>query len=98
MLLSPQFLAIADEAFLRDAIKYGRPGTPMSGWGEIAGGPLSEDDVGHLVAYIGQWRTDLMPELGGEHTGQAQRGEPVYAVYCASCHGDTGEGKTALKQ
>ena len=72
----PQFLAVADEDFLRDAIKYGRPGTPMSGWGEVAGGPLSEDDVGHLVAYIEQWRTDLMPVIGGEHMGEAQRGEP----------------------
>jgi mono/diheme cytochrome c family protein len=35
------------------------------------------------------------PEASG---GNAERGAPLYATYCASCHGPTGDGDGALAQ
>ena len=33
-------------------ITYGRPGTPMQGWGVAGGGPLNDQSIADLVAYI----------------------------------------------
>ena len=38
-LSNAHFLASASDEFLRLSTIYGRPGTPMSPWGEVQGGP-----------------------------------------------------------
>jgi mono/diheme cytochrome c family protein len=46
-------------------ITYGRPGTPMSAWGIDGGGPMNDQQVDSLVAYIGSIqiaREDCAPE------------------------------------
>ncbi len=35
-----------------DIITYGRPGTPMQGWGVAGGGPLNAQSISDLVAFI----------------------------------------------
>jgi mono/diheme cytochrome c family protein len=37
---------------MSDIITYGRPGTPMQGWGIAGGGPLNDQGVADLVAFI----------------------------------------------
>ncbi len=37
---------------ISDIITYGRPGTPMQGWGIAGGGPLNDQGVADLVAFI----------------------------------------------
>jgi mono/diheme cytochrome c family protein len=37
---------------VRDILVYGRPGTPMPAWGVEGGGPLTEQQIDELVAYI----------------------------------------------
>jgi mono/diheme cytochrome c family protein len=37
---------------MSDIITYGRPGTPMQGWGLAGGGPLNDQGVADLVAFI----------------------------------------------
>jgi len=37
---------------MSDIITYGRPGTPMQGWGVPGGGPLNDQSISDLVAYI----------------------------------------------
>ncbi len=46
------FLAIASDEFLRQSITHGRPGTPMSPWGNEHGGPLGPQQVDQIVAYL----------------------------------------------
>ncbi|MEE2789850.1 MAG: c-type cytochrome [Myxococcota bacterium] len=93
---NPDFLASATDEFIEAGIVYGRPGTPMSAWGEVGGGPLDANDVRHLVAHIRAWDMGPPTDLGGPSEGVASRGEAVYAVYCSGCHGDEGEGVTAM--
>ena len=91
------FLSTSTDAFLRDAVIHGRPGTPMSAWGDEKGGPLSTADVGDLVALLRSWQTE--PNLDVHQqvvTGSAVRGKLPYAEQCAVCHGAEGEGVTAL--
>lgn len=41
------------EEEVAEIIEFGRPGTPMAGWGEGGDGPLTEQQIDNLVAYIG---------------------------------------------
>lgn len=95
---SPHFGAAASDAFQRDGIVRGRPGTPMSAWGKAYGGPLSDEQVDHVVQYLrtlqGTPPFDLSQVTVGP--GKAARGQAVYNVECASCHGDKGQGKTYM--
>jgi len=91
------FLATASDEFLYMAITQGRPGTKMSPFGAAFFGPLDNEMVQDLIAFIRHWSDDPMREL----TEPAVSGDPVaakevYATKCALCHGDDGEGNTAL--
>jgi len=87
------FLAIASDEFLRAAIVRGRPGTVMSAWGVEHFGPLSSTDVDDLVEFIRAWQNvDSIGLDEREHDGSALRGESLYEVNCADCHGADGQG------
>lgn len=53
----PVFLALASDAFLRDAIVRGRPGTPMEAFGD----KLSPQQIDDLVAHLRSWATPAAP-------------------------------------
>ena len=46
------FPGIAIDAALVETIRSGIPGTRMPAWGQASGGPLSENDIEDLTAYI----------------------------------------------
>ncbi len=58
------------EEELRDIIVYGRPFSPMSAWGTEGGGPLNEQQVDNLMAYIGSIQLDL-GRVQGQRRGSA---------------------------
>lgn len=96
-LAHPGFLATASDAFLRDSTIYGRPGTPMSPWGASQGGPLDDDEVDAIVAFIRAWQTE--PSVSVDDVvvdGSADRGGAVFNALCVDCHGAEGEGITAV--
>jgi cbb3-type cytochrome c oxidase subunit III len=94
-LRSPELMGEAPGEVLWAAIAYGRPGTPMAGFADTQGGPLSHAEQHALM----DW---LLDESGVERTpiedtpvaGDATRGAQVYADHCASCHGTEGQGGT----
>ena len=76
------------------AIGYGRHGTPMGGYFEEIGGPLSNRDIFQLV----NWLKDQVPvepvEMGFDPViGDAATGAEIYADQCSVCHGENGEGE-----
>lgn len=96
-LANATFLETATDDFLRDAIVHGRPGTPMSAWSAEYGGPLDDAQIDAIVGYMRAWQTT--PTLNVHDRvveGSALRGETVYGVACAECHGEQGEGVTAI--
>jgi cytochrome c oxidase cbb3-type subunit 3/ubiquinol-cytochrome c reductase cytochrome c subunit len=97
-LANPDFLAAADDTFLTAAITDGRPGTPMSAWGEAWSGPLDGATVARLVAHLRDAQTvpAIDPSTYPVEGGLASLGEPVFTALCASCHGESGQGKSAL--
>lgn len=94
-LANEQFLSLASDAFLANAIEKGRPGTTMSAWSVRGGGPLQDADVKALVAYVRLWQKRPVEDVSARVVeGVAARGAPIYASKCASCHGTNGhDGK-----
>jgi len=92
-----RFLAVATDSFLRQAIAQGRPSTAMSAWSRLRGGPLSGGDIHKIVRFIRSWQDGPDADVHSLRvTGDAQRAAPIYAERCASCHGDEGQGQSAL--
>jgi cytochrome c oxidase cbb3-type subunit 3/ubiquinol-cytochrome c reductase cytochrome c subunit len=94
-LASDDLLAFASDDFLRDAIVKGRPGTTMSAWSVARGGPLGYDDASAIVALVRTWQKGpSVPTDARKVDGDAERGAPLFATHCASCHGAKGrDGK-----
>jgi cytochrome c oxidase cbb3-type subunit 3 len=93
---NPEFLRIADDELLATAIRYGRPGTVMSAWGESKAGPLSDADIDDLVAFIRTWQTDPLVDVDDYEINpntSTIRGQSYYSVFgCEDCHGELGRG------
>ena len=95
---NPDFLAAATDGFIAETIRRGRPGRRMPAWGEKDGG-LRPEEITELVAYLR--RLSGVDEPKPSHaerrwvTADAAVGRPLYAAYCAGCHGGKGEGVQA---
>lgn len=75
-------------------VAYGRRGTPMAGYFEEIGGPMSNPDLYRLV----RWLKEQVPvesiDLPGDRVaGDAQAGREIFAARCAECHGEDAQGK-----
>lgn len=81
---------------LRESIAYGRPGTPMGGYLDEIGGPMSQAEVRRMVLWLHDQAGSPQPvRLGSERVaGDASAGAEIYAANCASCHGEEGQGGT----
>jgi mono/diheme cytochrome c family protein len=87
----------ATEVF--DIVTYGRPGTPMAGWGIPGNGALNEQTVQDLVNYIGylQITDDEALEVSETNLESARAtavsrgrdvsdGQLLFEINCARCH------------
>jgi mono/diheme cytochrome c family protein len=98
-LSDPVYLAIVDDDSLRRTISKGRQGTAMSAFAQKEGGMLTDEQVNAIVRGIRErWsKPDALagvsaPPYATKAAGDAQRGEAVYATFCASCHGTGAAG------
>lgn len=86
----PDFLATADDDFLRQTIRLGRPGRVMPAFRQ-----LNDAEVTAIVRHIRGWAPPGASATRVEKPsapGSIERGEKLYAQYCAACHGSHGEG------
>jgi mono/diheme cytochrome c family protein len=91
---SAEFLKTRDDITLRNIISQGQPNFGMSPFGAAHGGPLSDDEVDALVAFVRGWEANPPVELPPEVSpGQAAlTGAQIYTDVCSRCHGPNGEG------
>ncbi len=88
-----------DEEVVRFTIERGRPGTPMPTWGVQYGGPMTQQMVDDVVAYLMSLPGNQEPppevsEACQEPTsGFKDCGEEIFEARCAVCHGPLGQGK-----
>jgi cytochrome c oxidase cbb3-type subunit 3 len=98
-LANPVYLDIVDEASMRKVIANGIHGTSMSAFAQSAGGMLTDKQIDVITSGIlSNWsRKGILdgsspPSYAASTAGNAGRGELVYRTYCASCHGQRGQG------
>jgi cytochrome c oxidase cbb3-type subunit 3 len=84
----PSFLESVDDDFLRMTIRLGRPGRVMPAFPA-----LSNTQLEALVGHIRGWSDRPAREFSASPvTGDIAHGRELYAVHCADCHGENGEG------
>jgi mono/diheme cytochrome c family protein len=95
----PVYLALVDDAAMRNVIVKGVAGTAMPAFAQSAGGMLTDAQIDVIVRNIrSRWsRPGILeganpPSYAAKSTGDAQRGEGVYATFCQACHGPGGRG------
>jgi len=98
-LADPVYLAVADDAAIRKAIAHGVSRTSMPAFAQSAGGMLTDKQIDVIVDEIrARWSKPGVligtnpPSYAAKSTGDAQRGEQVFKVFCESCHGPSGRG------
>jgi len=89
-----EFLKTRDDFTLRSIISQGQPNFGMSPFGSSFGGPLDDEEIDAIVAYIRSWEDNPPVELPPEVQTDAVtlNGVDVYKNLCAQCHGLEGEG------
>jgi cbb3-type cytochrome c oxidase subunit III len=87
-----QLLDTTSDDTIFSIISSGVPNTEMPAWNQSHGGPLTNEDVHNLVAFLRAWqptapdRRDILP------IGDLTKGKTLYSNVCAVCHGDQGQG------
>jgi mono/diheme cytochrome c family protein len=87
----PVAMARVDDGRLYVAIKLGRPGTSMGGWGEL----LSPAEIIDVMRYVRSLEQPLPAGIGPAGLDLLVGGE-IYRRRCVACHGERGNGETAL--
>jgi mono/diheme cytochrome c family protein len=101
-LANPVYLAVAGPANIQRTIASGVAGTMMPPFSKVSGGMLTDQQIaalaqgmtsawGNASALSGQ----TPPAYAARTPGDAIQGQKSFAVYCASCHGVSGEGLKA---
>ncbi len=96
-LADPEYQALVDDATLRNIVANGDPGTLMPGFGQKAGGFLTDSQIDALVKGMrDEWyKGDVLaglhaPPYADDTPGDAAQGAQVYSAACARCHGQIG--------
>ncbi len=95
-LANPEYEALIDDASLRDVIANGEKGTLMPGFSARTGGPLTDAQIDAIEQGMrARWKKEdpfageNPPPYKAAYSGNAAKGQAVYAMACARCHGDT---------
>jgi len=91
------FLVSVSDNFLWASIANGRPGTAMAAHAKRYGGPLEDADIDSLVALIRSWQHEESVNFTADPIlGDPVSGRIAYDQFCVGCHGDQGQGVTAI--
>ena len=88
-----------DEEIVKFTIERGRPGTPMPAWGVEFGGPMTEQMVQDVMAWLKsiQLPPPELPEACNDGLADdalsCSSGKEIFEARCAVCHGPKGQGK-----
>ncbi len=105
--LAKDWPSLRPDRTIAAVIANGIPGSAMPAWSQARGGPLSEEQIEAIVAYILTWESGA-PRLAAptptavlrplltpppEVQGDPNRGAQLYDQNCAVCHGANLEGR-----
>jgi mono/diheme cytochrome c family protein len=85
---------VSDELMF-SLIRSGVPGTAMPSWGQVNGGPFTDEEVRDLVAFIRGWQPNAPAGVVPARLADPARGAAIFASTCFVCHGPEGRGGRA---
>jgi mono/diheme cytochrome c family protein len=94
---SAEFLGTRDDTTLRSIISQGQPDLGMNPFGSANGGPLTDEQIDSLVAFIRGWQANP-PQIAAAEVPTPMPAQPsltadrIFKGVCAQCHGGSGEG------
>ena len=103
--LSQDFPSINVDAFLKETISNGVSGSRMPAWSQANGGPLNDQDIADLAAYVAGLAGGSEPVAPAPTfvplsitpapgvTGDPAAGSVIFAQNCVVCHGQQGRGR-----
>lgn len=98
---SAEYLKTRDDFTLFAIIAQGQPNFGMSPFGSAFGGPMDDDEIEAVVAYLRAWETNPPVEFPPEVSKVvlSLNGVETFTQICSQCHGTNGEALTgpALK-
>lgn len=71
---------------VHNIIVYGRANTPMPAWGVAGGGPMNEQQVEDLIAYLQSITLDAREVTGKNLAAYGTDGQKIFEGQCARCH------------
>ncbi len=99
-------------AFIQSTLASGRPGTQMPTWSESFGGPMRDDQIENIAAFLLNYETEELcsaplitydwaetyADFASEFPeGDAARGEELFLSYgCTGCHGNMEDVTSAV--
>ncbi len=86
------FLNTTSDDTIFSVISSGVPGTQMPAWNQSHGGPLTDQDITQLVAYIRAWQPTATDIRSAPPKGDSGRGRTIFNSVCVTCHGNNGAG------
>jgi len=105
--LAKDWPSIRPDLLVKTTIENGIPGSPMPAWSQARGGPLAQEEIDAIVAYILTWQTGGPASIPPTPTafprpamtavpdveGDPNNGAVLYDKNCAVCHGPEGKGR-----
>lgn len=89
---SQQFLSMTSDDALFHLMRTGVPGTNMPAWGQIFGGPFTDQQVTQVVTFIRAWEPTAPNIVPVASTPDPVNGARIYTRTCFVCHGKDGQG------
>ena len=71
---------------LTNILIYGRAGTPMPAWGVKGGGPMNDQQISDLVAYITSIALDPKKVQDSNVAQYGTDGQAIFDGFCSRCH------------
>ena len=91
-LKSKEFLEASPDELVFSLTRTGVPGTLMPAWGQTFGGPLTDEQIRQITAFMRAWEPDA-PEIIVEIAApDPVGGAAIFSQTCFICHGANGQG------
>lgn len=95
-LVSRTFLESASDAFIAEGIRVGRSNTAMGAYGKARGGPLDDEEIDKLVAYLRSRGPAAKALPSAPTAGNPKNGAVLFDRSCRECHGSPAKRGNAV--
>jgi mono/diheme cytochrome c family protein len=83
------------DAVFFSVIRSGVPNTQMPSWSVDFGGPLTDDEIRDLVAFLRAWEPAAPEVVPAVRQPDPAQGALLFSSTCSMCHGEDGQGGKA---